>query len=152
MNADEALGQAVRQLAYKINDNYIKQQNEELKTKKKVLFVDLGNIHDLLQIIDQNYKKFEDFEVIGICDLHYNGYGINYPSICCKIIKAGGSKNAADVLIVWRISRMCLQSTYAFYIVTKDKGFTEVVNLCQESGSTAFFFNSSKAFLEIIDM
>ena len=112
------------------------------------MIVDLGNIHDLLPIVDKNRELFEKYVVFGFCDLHFNGYGVNPVSSHSEIIRAGGSKNAADVNIIWHISRLCSEDIYSFHVVTKDKGFTEVESLCKRSGSYLQFYTSTKSFMD----
>lgn len=150
-NADEALGKMVRDLADKINQNYIEREIRIKEKTNQILIVDLGNIHDLLPIVDKQRDIFDRYTVWGFCDLHYNGYGVNPLSTHSEIIRAGGSKNAADVNIIWHISRMCSEAKYTFHIVTKDKGFTEVESLCKRSGSYLHFYSSTKAFIDAID-
>ena len=112
---------------------------------KLYLFVDLGNIHDVLPMID-NVNTYDRFHVIGFADHHFNGYGVNPVSTKATVIRSGDTRNAADVSIIWTAAQICSAYNCEIHIVTKDKGFLELQNLVLSSGSSLRFHNSSNMF------
>lgn len=107
-----------------------------------VVFVDLGNVHDVLQklipYIGQHLRVF------GICDFHYNGIipKTTLPFTQFAIHRAQEKcKNAADVLLIWKLHDFVnahLDKRIQFLIVTKDDGFKYVSHLMQKNHSCIF--------------
>ncbi len=119
------------------------------ETSDKYIIVDLGNIHNFLPYADNNLNLFDGFQIVGFADHHFNGYGI-HPR-CTRNVSlhvSGSSRNAADCSMIWFISRCAGKRKCEFYILTKDKGFREISNLCCQSGSQAFFFSDTDAFIQ----
>ncbi|KKK71290.1 hypothetical protein LCGC14_2915390, partial [marine sediment metagenome] len=64
------------------NDNKIssKAQKHEYECTITIVFIDLGNVHDSLQICEEFVKRGMISKVYAFADYHFNGYGIN-PSV-----------------------------------------------------------------------
>ena len=140
---NESLALHLRSLCRKLDSNRI-VPNLFLK---KYIIIDLGNIHDFLPYYDNN-NILHEYNVIAFADHHFNGYGIN-PTCKRKVglYVSGASKNAADVTMIWFIARMSIEPCF-FYVITKDKGFRELQNLCVENGSECVFYENTKAFFD----
>jgi hypothetical protein len=118
-------------------------------TAKSFMIIDLGNIHNFLPYADSRPDLFNEFEIVAFADHHFNGYGIN--ERCIRNVSlhvSGSSRNAADCAMIWFIAKNTVNKKCRFMILTKDKGFREIENLCLQSGSEARFFNSSDEFIE----
>jgi hypothetical protein len=97
-----------------------------------MIFVDLGNIHDILQKLE-NYAGNDDCEVYAFADPGFNGYGINPAPKNAEIhvYKTNDEhKNAADIEMVWKAAEIVMSRDeneirrgIRFIIFTKDKGF-----------------------------
>ena len=115
----------------------------------RYIIVDLGNIHNFLPFADQQPLLFNEFQIVAFADHHFNGYSIN--PRCTRQISlhvSGSSRNAADCAMIWFIARNTVKKKCQFIILTKDKGFREIENLCLQSGSEAIFFSDSEQFIK----
>jgi len=116
----------------------------------KYIIVDLGNIHNFIPLADQDPNLFNQYQIVAFADHHFNGYSVN-PR--CKrsdisLHVSGSSRNAADCAMIWFIARNTVMKKCQFIILTKDKGFREIENLCLQSGSEAIFFSETEKFLQ----
>ncbi len=140
---NESLAAHVRSLCRKLDSE---MKYDERATK--FIMVDLGNIHNFLPFADQNLSLFREFQIVAFADHHFNGYSIN--PRCTRNVSlhvSGSSRNAADCAMIWFIARQTYRKCI-FYILTKDKGFREIENLCLQSGSEAAFFSDTDAFVK----
>ena len=140
---NESLAAHVRSLCRKLDSE---MKYDERATK--YIIVDLGNIHNFLPFADQNLRLFREFQIVAFADHHFNGYSVN--PRCSRNVSlhvSGSSRNAADCAMIWFIARNTVQKKCLFYILTKDKGFREIENLCLQSGSEAVFFTDSDSFI-----
>ena len=118
------------------------------------IIVDLGNIHNFLPFADSENGRhlFKEFQIVAFADHHFNGYGVcNRCTRNVSLHVSGSSRNAADCAMIWFIARQTainhpFRST--FCILTKDKGFREIENLCLQSGSDAIFFPDTDSFVK----
>lgn len=103
------------------------------------VFVDLGNIHDVLQQLEKEMANGLDVGVVAVADLQYNGYGINpepeNPEI--KVCKSNDPhKNSADVRLVWEVAMLLANAREAIevHVVTKDNGFRSLKDIVDSYG------------------
>ena len=141
---NESLAAHIRSLCRKLDS--------EMKFDERAqqfIIVDLGNIHNFLPFADQNLNLFNGFQIVAFADHHFNGYSIN--PRCTRTVSlhvSGSSRNAADCAMIWFIARQTTYRKSVFYILTKDKGFREIENLCLQSGSEAVFFADTESFVK----
>lgn len=126
------------------------QKNSQTTT---FVFVDLGNIHDVLPILDRCDSP-PTFTVIAFADKYYRGYGVNPRSRYSLVERATEqTKNAADTRIVTETVKICsrfyAQNTQCnIHIITKDKGFYELIHIAREMNQNVQFHNSGTDFFE----
>ena len=144
---NESLAAHVRSLCRRLDSE---MRYDERATK--YVIVDLGNIHNFLPFCDQNLNLFREMQICAFADHHFNGYSVN--PRCTRDVSlhvSGSSRNAADCAMIWFIARQTALNGVArrctFYILTKDKGFREIENLCLQSGSEAIFFSDTDSFV-----
>ena len=146
---NESLAAHVRSLCRKLDTE---MRYDERATK--FVIVDLGNIHNFLPFADQNLSMFREMQIVAFADHHFNGYSVN--PRCTRNVSlhvSGSSRNAADCAMIWFIARQTAINQTArcngctFFILTKDKGFREIENLCLQSGSEAIFFSDTESFV-----
>lgn len=106
-----------------------------------IIFVDLGNIHDILPQLDP-YADSDNNLVFAFADLNYNGYGIrplpSNPSITVYHSQ-DAHKNAADIKMVWTAAEIVINfdsqqlnnRKLRFFIFTKDNGFRTLKSILQ---------------------
>ena len=145
-NVNEALGGYIKILYEEVNQSYLDRIITQIN-KKKYLLIDLGNIHNALQYID-SFDEFDEFDIIAFADYMFNGYGINPPSIKSAVVVADRSKNAADVSIIWHVSRICQTNENEIHIITKDKGFQSLSRLAANEGTCLYFYETFEKFNE----
>ena len=142
---------ACQDLCAEITDvcNRYVARNFTLPAGGKYIFVDLGNIHDLLPQLDN--PCYQDYHVYAFADKCFNGYGVkekcthNHISV---IQSVSDSKNAADVRIICAAQRVFSHAVgSALYIATKDKGFLELRHIAKEHGCELTFFCHSAELL-----
>ncbi len=144
---NESLASHIRSICRKLDSEMKYDENA-----KNFIIVDLGNIHSFLPYCDQHMNKFKEFEIIAFADHHFNGYSVNprcLRNVCLHV--SGSSRNAADCAMIWFIARNTVNKKCKFMILTKDKGFREIENLCLQSGSEAIFFCDSESFINYYD-
>lgn len=140
---NESLASHIRSLCKKLDSEMLYDENA-----KKYIIVDLGNIHNFIPYADANLNLFQEYEIVAFADHHFNGYSIN--PRCTRQISlhvSGSSRNAADCAMIWFIARNTVRKRCQFVILTKDKGFREIENLCLQSGSEAIFYNDAETFI-----
>ena len=140
---NESLASHIRSICRKLDSEMCYNENA-----KKFIIVDLGNIHNFLPFADNQPLLFREYEIVAFADHHFNGYSIN--PRCSRNISlhvSGSSRNAADCAMIWFIARNTVRNRCEFMILTKDKGFREIQNLCLESGSEAKFFSDTDEFI-----
>ena len=143
MTNNESLASHIRSLCKKLDSEMLYDENAT-----KYIIVDLGNIHNFLPYADANPHLFKEYEIVAFADHHFNGYSIN--PRCTRQISlhvSGSSRNAADCAMIWFIARNTVYKRCQFVILTKDKGFREIENLCLQSGSEAIFYNDAETFI-----
>ena len=74
---------------------YVYENTEDIVTShsiidvnKKYILVDLGNVHDVLQVFD---RRCDDLSIYAFADKCFNGYGVNPPSTRATLIIATAS-------------------------------------------------------------
>jgi Adenosine deaminase z-alpha domain len=102
---------------------------------KNVVFIDLGNVHDILPKME---AYADDCAVYAFADRAFNGYGINPPpkNQNITVLKAKDEhKNSADITMIWKAAELVLlhgrknsplarvKSGLRFIIFTRDQGF-----------------------------
>ena len=145
---NESLAAHVRSLCRKLDSE---MRYDEQATK--FIVVDLGNIHNFLPYADSQPKYFREYQIIAFADHHFNGYSIN-PRCTRNDISlhvSGSSRNAADCAMIWFIARNTVRKKCQFIILTKDKGFREIENLCLQSGSEAIFYSDAEQFIRLYE-
>lgn len=140
---NESLASHVRSLCRKLDSEMTYDEDAA-----KYIIVDLGNIHSFLPFADSQPELFNEFQIVAFADHHFNGYSIN-PRCSRKVSLhvSGSSRNAADCAMIWFIARNTVRKRCQFMILTKDKGFREIENLCLQCGSEAIFFTESEQFV-----
>ena len=141
---NESLAAHVRSLCRKL-DSEMQYDTES----SNFIIVDLGNIHNFLPYADNNPNLFLEFQLVAFADHHFNGYSVNprcHRNVSLHV--SGSSRNAADVSMIWFIARNTVGRKCKFIILTKDKGFREIENLCLQCGSEALFFPDTEQFLK----
>jgi hypothetical protein len=106
------------------------------------IFVDLRNVHDVLQNIEIELENGLEANVCAVADLQFNGYGVN-PSPSNTEITVWKStdphKNSANIRLVWEICKLAQAGGGEFHVVTKDNGFRSLATLVEASGSSIEF-------------
>jgi hypothetical protein len=112
-----------------------KMAESDNTSPKNVVFIDLGNVHDILPKME---AYADDCAVYAFADRAFNGYGINPPPKSHKIavLKAKDDhKNSADIMMIWKAAELVLlhgrkncplpniKSQLRFIIFTRDQGF-----------------------------
>jgi len=119
------------------NTQDMDETDEDEKHVKTVVFVDLGNIHDVLQHLE-NYA--DECNVYAFADRAFNGFGVN-PSPKNKNIRVCQTKdehkNAADVEMIWTAAEIVMNTDpkaaykVRFIIFTKDNGFRSLKTILE---------------------
>ena len=144
---NESLAAHIRSLCRKLDSEMQQYDNHA----HSFIIVDLGNIHNFLPYADANPQYFQEFSIVAFADHHFNGYSVN--PRCQRNVSlhiSGSSRNAADVSMVWFVARRTALSKgpCKFIILTKDKGFREIENMCLTCGSEALFFTDTEQFMK----
>ena len=101
---------------------------EDSKEPINIIFVDLGNIHDILPLLEP-YADDRTNIVYAFADRAFSGYGIRPPPTNrhIQVLHATDDhKNAADTEMIWKAAEVVLGSLntrYRFLIFTRDQGF-----------------------------
>ena len=114
---------------------------------RKYILIDLGNIHDAHKLS----HLLSTYNVVGFADVHYNGPGVHprQPSPFQIIRARTVCKNAADVHIIWYVYEIIrLNAKSEINIITRDKGFQELIELGRLQSTIIKFHNSSQSFLQ----
>lgn len=105
---------------------------------KNVIFVDLGNVHDVLQKLE-SYAN--NCDVYAFADQAFNGYGVNPEPKNPKINvfqSTDEHKNAADIEMVWKAAEIVMnlseddvEQGVRFIIFTRDNGFRSLKGILE---------------------
>lgn len=143
------------------NDNKIssKAQKHEYECTITIVFIDLGNVHDSLQICEEFVKRGMISKVYAFADYHFNGYGINPsvndPTNRVKVLKVTDiNKNAADILMVWTCKDICEEyknDKVHFLVATKDDGFRYLAELVKKYNHVMHFARGIQDLKEYIE-
>lgn len=111
-----------------------------------LVVVDLGNQHDCLGNL-VSYAQNGLLTVRAYADRGFNGFGINPrldgPNL--EVRRAtSSSRNSADVLLIWDLSRAMLEASSAgkclnIIVATKDLGFQALRDLAEADGHALVF-------------
>eukprot|EP00039_Didymoeca_costata_P021200 m.343747 g.343747 ORF g.343747 m.343747 type:complete len:217 (+) comp23241_c0_seq1:311-961(+) len=102
------------------------------RTKEFLVYVDLGNVHDILQPLEQ---YADQVEVLGFADNAFNGYGVNPKSLFHVHQSSTGHKNEADTTLIWKLAQRCsIEGPLLVVICTRDNGFRNLKELVEASG------------------
>lgn len=145
---NESLAAHIRSLCRKLDSEMGYDQDAT-----KFIIVDLGNIHNFLPYADNNSELFTEFQIVAFADHHFNGYSVN--PRCSRNVSlhvSGSSRNAADCAMIWFIARNTVRKKCKFMVLTKDKGFREIENLCLQCGSEAIFFSDTEQFVNYYEL
>lgn len=121
------------------NDSEDEKNVEEIRN---IVFVDLGNIHNILQKLE-NYADDKECSVYAFADCAFNGFGINPPPKNKNIHvfqTKDEHKNAADVEMIWTAAELVVPlhyetSEYRFIIFTRDNGFRSLKTILERYSS-----------------
>ncbi len=105
--------------------------------KKTVLVcVDLGNVHDILQNMEQFRSETLEIVPIAFADCGFQGYGINPPSSVEVIVSKTGHKNEADTAMIWWIAQFFGKqpcgASYNVFVASKDQGFRSLETIIHD--------------------
>ena len=146
---DEILGKLISNLGIEL-DSVLQNIHVHKYDYNNYVLVDLGNIHNLLKEIDNVLP----YTIYAFADKCFNGYGVNpRASNAVRVIRAlEGTKNAADIHIIWIVAKICFTSKVPcnIHVVTKDKGFLELQNLARTFKHHLFFHSSKEEFYSFI--
>ncbi len=148
-NRDEILGKLISNLGIEL-DSVLSNIDVKRYEYRDFVLVDLGNIHNLLREID----GILPYTIYAFADKCFNGYGVNprASNAVCVIRALQGTKNAADIHIIWTVAKICFTSTVPcnIHVVTKDKGFLELQQLARTHKHHLFFHASKEEFYNFI--
>lgn len=124
--------------SYHKSDEDSEAEVEEVETRN-IAFVDLGNVHDVLQKLE-SYAS-DDCKVYAFADCAFNGYGVN-PIPKNKNIEVfqtkDDHKNAADIEMIWKAAEIVMNldeasmaSGIRFIIFTRDNGFRSLKSILE---------------------
>lgn len=107
---------------------------------KNVIFIDLGNIHDILPKVE---PYADDCLIYAFADRGFNGYGVNPPPknpAIHVLHEKDDHKNAADITMIWTAAELVMnsrnrnlqsKSQIRFIIFTKDQGFRSLKTILE---------------------
>jgi hypothetical protein len=124
--------------SYAKSDEDSEAEAEEVDVQN-IVFVDLGNVHDILQKLE-SYAG-HDCKVYAFADCAFNGYGVN-PIPKNKDIEVfqtkDDHKNAADVEMIWKAAEIVMnmdeerfETGIRFIIFTRDNGFRSLKTILE---------------------
>lgn len=117
----------------------IPDANEDVKETQNVVFVDLGNVHDVLQKLE-HYANENTCRVDAFADCVFNGFGINPPpkNKNIRVIQTKDEhKNAADMEMIWTAAELVIgektgtKDKFRFIIFTRDNGFRSLKTILE---------------------
>ncbi len=145
---DELFGKLVSYIDSKLDLTIHNLCSDEKKIEKYVL-IDLGNIHNVLKVIDGRLP----WNIYAFADKCFNGYGVNPQSTpAVKIVRAmASSKNAADIHIIWTAAEICQKENLCeIHVITKDRGFMELEELAKSNNHILKFHQSGESFFQYL--
>jgi hypothetical protein len=130
------------------NDHNDHKEGKEVDVKViTVILIDLGNVHDVLQHIE-NYA--DTFLIYAFADYAFSGYGVtprhSHPNI--HVFQSTvRNKNSADIQLVWEVAKLLFthpKQQYRFFVVTKDNGFLSLEENVRQHGHSLSFVKNWK--------
>jgi hypothetical protein len=111
-----------------------------------VILIDLGNVHDVLQHIE-NYA--DTFLIYAFADYTFSGYGVRpRPRANIHVFQSTvRNKNSADIQLVWEVAKLLFthpKQQYRFFVVTKDNGFLSLEENVRQHGHSLSFVKNWK--------
>tara|TARA_Y100000389_G_C17297868_1_gene431396 strand:- start:99 stop:590 length:492 start_codon:yes stop_codon:yes gene_type:complete len=120
---------------------------ESVQAQMAVVFVDLGNIHDLLQPLDELQGGFK---VYAFPDKKFNGYGVS-PSPKSEnihVVEAGNHKKSNAIRLIYTITTMWARGEIReAHVVSKDKMVHELVDLGKKHKCRVYIYTSKEDFI-----
>lgn len=122
-----------------------REAKSEVTSGKPVVFVDLGNVHDVARHLEP-LAADGHVEVYLFADLQYAGYpiGASVAHLPVKRAKTGHS-NAADFWLIWTLRdlveevRAGTRAPLELIVCTKDQGIHCIRELVDDEANQAFF-------------
>lgn len=116
-----------------LNTQPRKTSKNEFDKSDIALFVDLGNVHD---IVPYYSSRNPGFPIFAYADLAFNGAGVREePPEWIQVWQSQVShRNAADIKLVWDVATLCQEKKMEplhVVIATKDQGFRSLESLVQ---------------------
>jgi hypothetical protein len=106
-----------------------------------IVCVDLGNVHDVLQNMEQFHSETLKTITIAFADCGFQGYGVNPPSSVEVVVSKTGHKNEADTAMIWWIAQFFGKQPYDapcdVFVASKDQGFRSLETIIHDNHSNA---------------
>lgn len=121
-----------------------------------IVLVDLGNVHDCLAPCERYVADGLVRATYAFADYHFNGYGVNpRPAGITVEQVTDPNKNAADVLMIWRVAEMILGGNVEpgtrFVAATKDDGFRYLKTLVEQAGFAFEFVRDASQLRNLLE-